>query len=224
MAPLVFLHGMGTGPSAWAPQLEALGRDCEVLVPDLALLYARGLTATVQEVRRLIAERAPVDLCGLSLGALTALAIASARRGDVRRLALCAGFARLPRALRLQVRAIALAARVVPKSLAHRQLVADLPEPHRSRALAEIAALSPRRLSRLMREAAGFEVEAESITAPVLVLCGARDEANRPLASALAEALPNARLEFVPNAGHVANLDNPTYFTGLLAEFFSEVG
>jgi pimeloyl-ACP methyl ester carboxylesterase len=44
------------------------------------------------------------------------------------------------------------------------------------------------------------------------------------LASALAEALPNARLEFVPNAGHVANLDNPTYFTGLLAEFFSEVG
>jgi pimeloyl-ACP methyl ester carboxylesterase len=224
LAPVVFLHGIGTGPSAWAPQVEALGKDREVLVPNLALVYMRGWAETMQEVHRLVAERAPVDLCGLSLGALAALAVASARPEDVRQLAVCAGFARLPTVLRLQVRAIALAAPLVPKRLAHRQLVAELPEPHRSRALAEIAAIRPGRLSRLMREAAGFEVEVERITAPVLVLCGARDEANRPLASALAEALPDASLEFVPNAGHVANLDNPTYFTGRLEEFFSEVG
>jgi pimeloyl-ACP methyl ester carboxylesterase len=224
LPPLVFLHGIGTGPSAWSPQAEALGKDREVLVPDLGLVYSRGWPATVQEVLRLVADRAPADLCGVSLGALTALALASVRREHVRRLAVCAGFARLPVSLRLRVRAIALAARLLPKGLAHRQLVADLPEPHRSRALAEIAGLTPRGLSRLMWNAAGVQVEADRITAPVLVLCGTRDEANRPLAYALAEALPHASLELVPNAGHVANLDNPTYFTELLAEFFSETG
>jgi 3-oxoadipate enol-lactonase len=171
----------------------------------------------------LTAERAPVHLCGLSLGALAALAVASSQHGDVQRLAVCAGFERLPATLRLRVRAVALVAGLVPKGVLHRQLVADVPAPYRSRALDEIASLGSRRLSRLMREAAGFEVEAERITAPVLVLCGARDEANRPLASALAEALPDANLELVPDAGHVANLDNPASFTGLLAEFFSEV-
>jgi 3-oxoadipate enol-lactonase len=119
------------------------------------------------------------------------------------------------------VRAIALAARLVPKSLLQRQLVADLREPYRSRALAEIAPLEPRHLSRLMGEAANFHLETGRISAPTLVLCGDRDRANLPLASTLAKVLPNATLELIPDAGHVANLDNPTTFTSLLAEFFS---
>jgi 3-oxoadipate enol-lactonase len=221
LAPLVFLHGIGTGPGAWAPQVETLGTDREVLVPDLVPLYARGWAATVEEVIRLIDERSPVDLCGLSLGALAALAAASSRPEDVRRLAACAGFARLPAMVRLRVRAIALVARIVPKSLLHRQLVAELREPYRSRALAEIAPLEPRHLSRLMREAASFQLETGRISAPTLVLCGDRDRANMPLASRLADALPNATLRLIPDAGHVANLDNPTTFTSLLAEFFS---
>ena len=192
-----------------------------MLVPDLVPVYKRGWAATVQEATRLVGERAPVDLCGLSLGALAALAAASSRPEDVRRLAVCAGFARLPPTVRLRVRAIALAARVVPKSLLHRQLVADLREPYRSRALAEIAPLGPRHLSRLMREAASFQLETGRISAPTLVLCGDRDKANLPLASTLAEALPNATLGLIPDARHVANLDNPTTFTSLLAEFFS---
>jgi pimeloyl-ACP methyl ester carboxylesterase len=224
LAPLVFLHGIGTGPSGWVPQEKALGLDWDVLAPDLVPAYARGWDAAVQEVRRLVAERAPVDVCGLSLGGLAALAVASSRPEDVRRLAVCAGFARLPAMLRLRVRAIAMTARLTPKGVLHRQLVAELPEPHRSRALAEIAPLGPRRLSRLMSEAARFQVEVERITAPVLVLCGDRDEANTPLAAALAEALPSATLKRVSDAGHVANLDNPTHFTSLLAEFFSDVG
>jgi 3-oxoadipate enol-lactonase len=222
LAPLVFLHGIGTGPGAWAPQVEALGPDWDVLAPDLVPAYARGWSATVQEVSRLVGERPPVDLCGLSLGALAALAVASSQPEDVRRLAVCAGFARLPATLRLRVRAIALAARLAPKGLLHRQLVAELPEAFRSQALAEIAPLRPRRLSRLMLEAASFQVDTGRITAPMLVLCGDRDRANAPLASALAEALPSATLKLVPDAGHVANLDNPTKFTSLLAEFFSD--
>jgi 3-oxoadipate enol-lactonase len=220
LAPLILLHGLGTGPGAWAPQLEAFGQERQVLAPDLVPAYARGWAATVQEVSRLVSESAPVDLCGLSLGGLAALAVAASRPEDVRRLAVCAGFARLPAPLRVRIRAIAAVAAVMPSGLLHRQLVADLPEPHRSGALTEIERLRPRQLSRLMRQAARLQVDAERIEAPVLVLCGERDRANAPLARALAEALPRAMLRTVPDAGHVANLDNPAHFTSLLEEFF----
>jgi pimeloyl-ACP methyl ester carboxylesterase len=34
--------------------------------------------------------------------------------------------------------------------------------------------------------------------------------------------LPDARFEVVPNAGHVANLDNPEAFNRLLREFLAD--
>ena len=42
--------------------------------------------------------------------------------------------------------------------------------------------------------------------APVLVVVGDEDAASRPTAHALAAALPDARLEVIPGAGHVVNL------------------
>jgi pimeloyl-ACP methyl ester carboxylesterase len=153
-------------------------------------------------------------LCGLSLGALVALHVA--QRVEVGRLIVCAGFDRLPASLRRRTRGIALAARVVPRGVLHRQLVAELPKEHRAEALAEIEPLRPADLSRLMWEAAGSIVDPGTITIPVTVACGERDRANLPLSRALAERLPQARLEIVPEAGHVANLDNPGAFSPLL--------
>jgi 3-oxoadipate enol-lactonase len=68
-----------------------------------------------------------------------------------------------------------------------------------------------------MWQAADSVVDPSRITAPTVVACGERDSANLPLSRALAERLPNARLELVPGAGHVANLDNPEAFSLLLA-------
>ena len=64
-------------------------------------------------------------------------------------------------------------------------------------------------------------VDPALVLAPTLVLCGERDKANLPLTRSLADALPNATLELVPDAGHVANLDNPAAFTTLVADFLS---
>jgi pimeloyl-ACP methyl ester carboxylesterase len=192
-----------------------------VLAPDLVAAYSRGWEATLQELRDLIGARAPVDLCGLSLGGLAALHVASTHPRHVGRLIVCAGFWRLPPRLRRRVRMLGWAAGLMPRGLLHRGVVADLPEPHRPRARAEIALLRPRQFSRLMREAAGVEVDAARIAADTLVLCGERDRANTPLAVALARAVPRATFRLVPDAGHIANLDNPAGFTALLAEFLS---
>jgi pimeloyl-ACP methyl ester carboxylesterase len=54
---------------------------------------------------------------------------------------------------------------------------------------------------------------------PVLVLCGERDERNLPLSRALADALPSGEFQTIPDAGHVANLDNPEAFNAAVAGF-----
>src|SRR5207247_8554561 len=110
-----------------------------------------------------------------------------------------------------------LGSRFRTQGFLHRQLVSELPEPYRARALDEIAPLRPRELSRLMWEAAGFEVDRGLIVARTLVLCGERDKANLPLAEALARGVRNSTYALVPNAGHVATLDNPAAFSALLA-------
>jgi 3-oxoadipate enol-lactonase len=182
-------------------------------------LYARGWEATLAGVGQLVEERAPVDLCGLSLGALAGLHVAAAAPSSVRRLVVCAGFARLPAHLRAGVRGIAVLAGLVPRRTLHRQLVAQVPEPHRAAALAEIAPLGGRELSRLMWSAAGFELEPTRIAAPTLVLWGAQDRANARLGRALAAVLPDAAAAGLDGAGHVANLDAVEVFDTALHDF-----
>jgi 3-oxoadipate enol-lactonase len=40
----------------------------------------------------------------------------------------------------------------------------------------------------------------------------------------MAKAIPGARLEIVPDAGHVANLENPEVFNRAFADFLSSLG
>jgi 3-oxoadipate enol-lactonase len=214
---LVLLHGLGTGPGAWEPQVRALSPDRDVVAPDLVPAYRRGIEAAVGEVARLAAAHRTIELCGLSLGALVALRVAAGRAEEGDRLVVCAGFDRLPPGARRRVRALAAAARLAPRRVLHRQLAAELPASHRERALREIGPARSSELSRLMWDAAGFELEPAKIVCRALVLCGERDTANRPLSQALAGRLPNATFALVPGAGHVANLDEPEAFTALLA-------
>lgn len=199
---LVFLHGLGTGPEAWRPQIEAFRNDQEPIVPRLDL--DRGFTIAGAADRLLGGLPAePLDVCGLSLGALVALRMALARPEQVRRLALCAGFASLP----IPFRAI--------------QAVAGT-----------FAALSPGKaldgldraaIRAVFREGRAFDVSHElgRLTMPVLVLVGERDRPNRGLSVALTAALPNAELKVISSAGHVANLDAPDEFTALLRTFLA---
>ena len=88
--PLVLLHGLGTGPEAWRPQIDALSGSRPVVVPTLEAAF-----------EQMDAIAVPFDLCGLSLGALRALEYVTKRPRRVRRLVVCAGFARLPLHLKL---------------------------------------------------------------------------------------------------------------------------
>lgn len=93
---------------------------------------------------------------------------------------------------------------------------------------AMMAGTSPRAIADGLRGLAqrpdSTELLAE-IDVPTLVLVGEQDQITTPAdAEALARGIPNARLEVVPLAGHVSNLENPDEFTQALLRFMEEVG
>lgn len=63
-----------------------------------------------------------------------------------------------------------------------------------------------------------------NITLPTLILAGEEDKLV-PLSEAkeMAEMIPNARLELIPGAGHLANLENPAAFNALLETFIKDL-
>lgn len=61
------------------------------------------------------------------------------------------------------------------------------------------------------------------LTAPTLVIVGDRDRGSIPPCRELAEAIPNARLAVIPDAGHVVNLAQPARFNAVLDEFLRDV-
>ena len=195
MPTLVLLHGMGTGPEAWRPQIEAFSPSCRVLAPALKLDPDFSIAAEAARLWELT-DSNPVDVCGLSLGALIALRAALDEPSRVRRLALCAGFAALSRPLRALQAVLGAAAR--------------------------LPGLDRGTVRGVFREGRRFDVSGElgRLTMPVLVLVGERDRANRRLSRALAGQLPNAELRLVEGAGHVANLDAPGPFNEALRSFF----
>ena len=77
---------------------------------------------------------------------------------------------------------------------------------------------------------AGLAARADStptlreIRVPTLVLCGAEDVLTPPAeAEAMAAAIAGARLAIVPEAGHLANLENPDAFNAVLLAFLAGV-
>jgi pimeloyl-ACP methyl ester carboxylesterase len=59
-----------------------------------------------------------------------------------------------------------------------------------------------------------------AITAPTLVIAGAADPATPPEhAGIIAAGIPGAHLEIVPDAAHLANVEQPEAVTRLLLDF-----
>ncbi|HJQ43634.1 MAG TPA: alpha/beta fold hydrolase [Jatrophihabitantaceae bacterium] len=66
--------------------------------------------------------------------------------------------------------------------------------------------------------------EIGAITAPTLVICGVDDKPT-PVKKArkIAAAIPGARLELVPDAGHSSTIERPEALTALIEKFLAEV-
>jgi pimeloyl-ACP methyl ester carboxylesterase len=68
-----------------------------------------------------------------------------------------------------------------------------------------------------------LEAELKGIRAPVLLLVGDEDEPCLDVNLWMKRLMPNARLGFLPNAGHAINLEEPALFNQLVEQFLADV-
>lgn len=62
----------------------------------------------------------------------------------------------------------------------------------------------------------------DSIEAPTLIIVGANDTPFLAGSEYMANKIPNARLNVIPDAGHAANIDQPEAFNAAVLSFLSE--
>ena len=238
-APVLVLgNSLGTTVEMWEPQLPALTEHFRVVrydhrghgrspvqVGDYRLDELGGdLLATLD---KLGLER--VHLGGLSLGGMVAMWVAANAPERVDRLALLCTSARLgppemwvTRAETVRTQGTEAIADVIVGRWFTPGFAARLPEAFIwARGL--LTSISPTGYAGCCTAIQHMDLlpSLASITAPTLVIAGEQDPATPPEAHAklIAEGIPNARLEIVPDAAHLANVEQPDVVNRLLLEF-----
>jgi pimeloyl-ACP methyl ester carboxylesterase len=233
--PVLLTHGYGATGRMWAPQARDLSDAYTIISwdmrghgetdsPDDPAQYSEALT--LNDMKGLLEllghDRAVVG--GLSLGGFMSLAFHLAHPEMVRALVLCdtgpgyrsddarAGWNRMAhkRADDLEARGL--------DAMGRSSEVRATAKYHRSaQGLAHAArGMLAQSDSRIIDHLPAIDV-------PTLVIVGENDEPFIGASEYMAKKIPGARLEIIPNAGHAANLDNPTDFNRVLRAFLDSL-
>lgn len=204
----VFIHGLGQTSASWEKVLSHLPTDIQIyrpclstIVKDKQIIYKNLYKAFEIECNRM---EMPLCLCGISLGAILALHYALSNPQKVKSLVLIAPQYKMPRLL-LTIQNIVF--RFLPKA-----------------AFGSMG-FSKRDIISLTSSMKKIELTPmlNEIICPSFIICGRNDRTNQKAARTLANAIPDAKLYFVENAGHEVNTDAPVLLAGLIKKvWFSE--
>jgi 3-oxoadipate enol-lactonase len=238
--PLLFLHGVGSYRTAWDGQLEIFGQERLTIAIDMPgygdseplgsdadarTSFAQGALAVLDALN---VERAHV--CGLSLGGVIALALATLAPWRIESLMLADSFACHPEGSAILERSLAGAAELGMAGLADSRadaLLAQPADPKVRRAVVEtMARIDPAAYARAAEAVwlADQRRAAAAITQPTLILYGSEDRITPPsLSEELKSLIRHAALVEVVGAGHLPNLEQPAIFNRVLAAFLADV-
>lgn len=218
--PIVLVHGLSGSSRWWRHNVPALAGAHRVYVLDLAGYgqARRQRSLGVRAAADLIAawldhlDLRNVTLIGHSLGGHISMHVAARRPERVRVLVLaCASGLLRDRLYRVALH--------LPRAVLTGR-VTFVP-----RILADAARSGPLNLWRSTRDLLKDSVQdlLPGLTARTLVIWGGRDALVPPsLGRALAAAIPGARYEEIPRAGHVVMVDAPGEFNALVLDFLRE--
>lgn len=240
--PIVMLHGIGGGKAQWAPQLDllalhgwrAIAWDMpgygESALPAGDYTFAALAASLTRLLDALAIERAMV--LGHSMGGMVALetyaqaperfaglvlACTSAAfgnsDGDWQRQFVAERLAPLDAGLGM----VEMAARQVP-----RMLPDSAPDNARERAIAIMSAVPEATYRAALRCLVTFDRRdvLPQISVPTLVVAAAEDgQAPPPVMEKMAGRIAGAEFEVLVGCGHLANLEQPAAFGGLVMEF-----
>lgn len=231
--PIVFLHGVGSDKSVWSPQLAHFGRTRRSIVfdypgycdsdpaPDGTTRddYAAAIFAGMDSL-----AIGTAHLCGLSLGGVVAIAMHAIAPERCASLILADTFAVHPDGPGIYERSVAASAdlRKLAEARVDFLLAPGALDDVRREVVDTMAAIDPAAY-RIGAEAvwlADQRDRARAIDLPTLVICGAEDKVTPPaLSEELASMIPGAKLELIPGAGHISNLERPAEFNRIVEEF-----
>jgi 3-oxoadipate enol-lactonase len=239
--PILFLHAFPLNKSMWEPQIQALADRFRVITLDLrghgesdAPLWCYTMEQFAEDVKGLLdhlAIRQSV-LAGLSMGGyvlfafyrqygdrVKALILADTRAGADTREGKAARYAMAQTAYTESVSTVEEA--MLPRLLSPTAL---REKPALVEEVRSIIRSTP--LSGIVGDLMAMTDRVDSIpllssiTCPTLVIVGEEDQATPPSeARLMAERIPGARLEIIPGAGHLANLEQPAAFNKAVITF-----
>ncbi|MBE6901901.1 MAG: alpha/beta hydrolase [Ruminococcaceae bacterium] len=198
---LIMLHGMGQSASSWDKTTALLSPDINAVCPELSEFFIRGecnYSAMYSAFcKYLDCFERPLNLCGLSLGAVLALNYAADHPQDVGSLILFAPQFDMPKAL--------LKFQNVVFKFMPNKMFADI-------------GFTKKDFISLTNSMADIDLSdrLSAINCPVLIACGEKDKTNIKAARQLTEKLSSAEFTLVSGAGHEVNTDAPEKLAKLL--------
>ncbi len=200
----ILLHGMGQNASSWDKTISFLPDGTETVCPELSdfftevnCFYSKMYDAFCDYCNNF---SKPLNLCGLSLGAVLALNYAIDFPKKVNSLILIAPQYDMPKFL-LKVQNV---------------LFKFMPESQ----FKDIG-LTKKDFISLTNSMADMDFTngLDKVSCPVLVLCGKKDNVNKKVAVKLTKKLPNAKFATIENSGHEVNIDNPQGLAKAMEDF-----
>lgn len=244
--PVVLLHGFPLDHTMWDAQIDAVSQQYRVIAPDLRGFGRSGVTDGVVTMEQLaddldgllqaLGVRQPIVLCGLSMGGYVAFAFRRKYAARLRGLVLCdtraaadtpeVAAGRLEMADRvLREGPAPLVETMTPKLFAE-AVARDRPEVVESlrRVMMSTDAKGIAAAARGMAQRPDVTGTLGQITCPTLVIVGELDAISTPQQmSAIAEAIPAARLVRIPDCGHMSTLEQPAEVNAAILEFLGQL-
>ncbi len=239
--PVVFLHGLGGGRGAWEPQLISVGHNGRRglawdmpgyggSAPQSSLTFESITDALLGWLDRL--ELDWVDLVGLSFGGMQAQHAALRAPQRFRRLVLAdtspafgSDGVTTPeewKASRLDGLVGRATLADIGPTIVDAITWAELDPDIRDQLIEAFAAIPVEGFRASVECLPTHDVRDQlgNITQPTLVIVGQHDTETPPsYAQVLADGIPGARLEVIPDAGHLTPSESPTPFNHLLTNF-----
>jgi 3-oxoadipate enol-lactonase len=244
--PLVLLHGFPLDHTMWEHQISRFSTTYRVVAIDLrgfGKTPAKSGTVAMSEFAEDVAaviqrlELGSVVLCGLSMGGYIAFAFQERYRTLLKGLILCdtRALADAPEAAKarrvtaervLKEGTSFLADTMLPKLFAEKTALTQPEIVDQTRRVIEAASRTGvAAAARGMAERKDYTNELGGIEVPTLVIVGESD-AISPVEemTSIATRLPQAELQVIPNAGHMAPLENPAAVNSVIDAFLSKLG